>query len=108
MTLQIALDKAIKKVCPIYGISFKDVNDKTTWRIDFMPEASEEQRAAAQKVLQDFKWDAKDQEEAEDDSMLGKYTSDPLAQYAFSLYLKDNPGANFAEFVKYIGSLVAK
>lgn len=106
MTLQISLDKAIKKVCPIYGISFKDLNDKSTWRIDYAPDATDAQKAAAQKVLEDFVWDAKSQEDAEDDSMRDKFSIDPLAKYAFSLYLKDNPAASFAEFVKYINSIV--
>lgn len=41
----IALDNAIKAVCPIDGIS-------STGRIDFKPEATEAQRAAARDLME--------------------------------------------------------
>ena len=50
-----ALDAKLKESrIPIDGVSIKLPNDKATWRIDFKPEATPEQRAAAQQVLQDF------------------------------------------------------
>lgn len=39
---------------PIDGVSIGKASDKATWRIDFKLEATPEQRAAAQQVLQDF------------------------------------------------------
>ena len=51
------LDAAIKAVCPIDGISIGKPNDKTTWLIQFRPEATAPQRAAAQSVVDAFVWD---------------------------------------------------
>lgn len=48
------LDAAIKAVCPIHGVSIGRKDDKSTWRIDFKDEATTEQRAAAQAVLDAF------------------------------------------------------
>lgn len=48
------LDAAIKAVCPIHGISIGRKDDKSTWRIDFKDEASAQERAAAQAVLNAF------------------------------------------------------
>lgn len=50
----VELDKALKAVCPILGVSIGRVNDKSTWRIDFTDEATSEQRAAAQAVVDAF------------------------------------------------------
>lgn len=47
----VELDQAIKAVCPATGVSVGTLSDKTTWRIDFQPEATEPQRAAAQAVV---------------------------------------------------------
>lgn len=51
------LDKAIKTVCPIDGVSIGRKDDKSTWRIDFRPEATQTQRDAAQAILSAFIWD---------------------------------------------------
>lgn len=48
------LDAAIKAVAPIHGISVGRKDDKATWRIDFKEEATAEQRAAAQAVIDAF------------------------------------------------------
>lgn len=45
------LDRTIKAVCPIHGVSVGRVDDKSTWRVDFADEATPEQCAAATKVL---------------------------------------------------------
>ncbi len=52
------LDRSIRAVCPIEGVSVGSADDKKTWRIYFAPEATEEQRAAAQNVLAAFDPDA--------------------------------------------------
>ena len=44
----------IKAVCPIDGVSIGTWTDKMTWRIDFTPEATTEERAAAQGVVDAF------------------------------------------------------
>jgi DNA mismatch repair ATPase MutS len=46
------LDNAIKAVCPIHGVS----GQQGAVRIDFRPEATGQQRAAAQAVLDAFDW----------------------------------------------------
>lgn len=50
----VELNQALKAVCPIDGVSVGQVADKSTWRIDFKPEATTEQRAAAQGVVDVF------------------------------------------------------
>lgn len=49
-----AVETSIKKVCPIVGVSFGRLDDKTTWRIDFTDDANDEQRKAAQEALDAF------------------------------------------------------
>lgn len=53
-----ALDAALRLVAPIEGVSVVDENDKSTWRVDFKPEATSDQRAAAQAVIDTFDVDA--------------------------------------------------
>ena len=48
------LDAAIRAVCPIHGVSIGKKDDKSTWRIDFKDEATTEQRASAQAVIDAF------------------------------------------------------
>jgi len=47
-----ALHVAIAAVCPIHGVSIGRADDKSTWRIDYDPEATTEQRSAAETVKQ--------------------------------------------------------
>lgn len=49
-----ALDVKIKKVAPIDGVSIGQIDNKSTWRIDFKPEATPAQRRAAQGVVNGF------------------------------------------------------
>lgn len=48
------LNTAISAVCPIDGVSIGRWNDRATWRIDFKSEATPDQRAAAQTVINTF------------------------------------------------------
>lgn len=48
------LTKALGQIAPIHGVSIGRRNDKSTWRIDFKDEATAEQRAAAQAVIDAF------------------------------------------------------
>lgn len=48
------IDAAVKAVCPIYGVSVGNPADKSTWSIDFKPEATAPQRAAAQAAIDAF------------------------------------------------------
>lgn len=50
----LSLHNAIAIVCPIEGVSVGSVADRSTWRIDYAPEATLEQKAAAANVLASF------------------------------------------------------
>lgn len=54
MNITFKIDVAISAVAPIHGVSIGNVDDKKTWRIDFKDEATPEQRAAAQAVIEAF------------------------------------------------------
>lgn len=54
MNIQGKAQAAVDAVCPNFGISFGRLDDKTTWRIDFKPEATAEERAAAQAAIDAF------------------------------------------------------
>lgn len=54
MTIQVRAEQAVRSVCPIYGISFGNLTDKATWRIDFKEYATTEQRDAAQAAIDAF------------------------------------------------------
>lgn len=48
------LHRRIKAVAPIDGVSAPDPADKSTWRVDFKDEATQEERDAAQAVIDAF------------------------------------------------------
>ena len=50
------LDKAIKAVCPIVGVSIGKDGVPSTVRIDFAPEATAQQRVDAQGIVDGFNW----------------------------------------------------
>ena len=54
VTLAEELDGAIKVVCPIDGVSIGIPLDKTTWRIDFMKNATDKQKSDARAVVTAF------------------------------------------------------
>ncbi len=54
MTIAAALDQAVKAVCPVLGVSIGDADDRSTWRVDFADEATDEQRALAAAALAEF------------------------------------------------------
>lgn len=39
---------------PIFGVSIGDANDRMTWRVDFRPEATAQQQADAQAIINAF------------------------------------------------------
>ena len=45
------LHDAVAAVCPIHGVSVGDGENKTTWIISFKDEATNEEKAAAQAVI---------------------------------------------------------
>ena len=48
------LHERIAAICPITGVGLGEITDKSTWRIDFRPEATTQQRADAQAVIAAF------------------------------------------------------
>ena len=48
---EVSVHEAIAAVCPIDGVLFGDLADKATWRIDFSPNATEEEKARAKAAL---------------------------------------------------------
>lgn len=54
MSLVTQLDAAVRTVCPIHGVSIGRKDDKTTWRIDFVDDATPQQRTAAQALIDGF------------------------------------------------------
>lgn len=49
-----AIQKAVNAVCPNTGMSFPKINDKATWLVRFTPEATQEQKDAAQAAIDAF------------------------------------------------------
>mgnify|MGYP000449852669 CR=1 FL=1 len=50
-----SVDSAVRNVCPrVEGVSIGKASDKTTWRVDFTPEATLEDREAVAVVLAGF------------------------------------------------------
>jgi hypothetical protein len=47
-------DQIVAAGIPIDGVSIGKPNNKLTWRIDFKPEATKEQKIQAQQILADF------------------------------------------------------
>lgn len=45
------IDNALKQVCPIQGVSYGRLNDKSTWIIAYHESATDAQKAAADKLL---------------------------------------------------------
>lgn len=45
------LEKRIAKVCPIAGVSIGNMADKSSWRIDFRPEATPDQRSISASIV---------------------------------------------------------
>lgn len=49
------LDAAVRSVCPaLQGIAIGDPADRTTWRLDFGPGATDAQRQAAQQAMMGY------------------------------------------------------
>ena len=48
------LHNDVVAVCPLTGISLGDETDKSTWRVNFKPEATDQQKADAQAVIDAF------------------------------------------------------
>ncbi len=59
MTKTALLDEAVRAVCPAMdGVSVGRWDDKTTWRVFFQPEATDQQKDAVAQVIVSFNPDA--------------------------------------------------
>src|SRR5690606_25589695 len=54
LVIAVKIHEAVAAVCPIVGVSVGTPNDKSTWRIHYAPDATDEQRAAAIAVVEAF------------------------------------------------------
>lgn len=70
------LDIAIKAVCPIDGVSGSPGG---SMRIDYRPEATSEQRSAAEAVLASFDWNASPPWEMSAEEFSNLFSDDELA-----------------------------
>lgn len=53
-TLAAELHARVALLAPIVGVSIGDAADKTTWRIDFLPEATDSEKAASADCMASF------------------------------------------------------
>lgn len=60
MNFAMTLTRLIQAVAPIEGVSIGQQDNKATWRVDFRPEATPIQKAAAQIVIAGFDPDTAD------------------------------------------------
>jgi len=49
-----ALHSGVEAVCPIFGISIGRWDDRSTWSIQFRPEATPEQQKAGMEILKNL------------------------------------------------------
>lgn len=105
MLLQVYLDQEIKKLCPIHGVSFGVLTDKSTWKINYKDEATDEQKRLAQQVIVDFVWDEKNQKEQSDKLFAEQYRDDLLYKKEYKEYKEKKPDATFYDFIKYLQSI---
>jgi hypothetical protein len=58
MTITYMFDRALRRaLVPITGVSIKHADDRTTWRIDYLPEATEAERAIGENLRQTYDMD---------------------------------------------------
>jgi len=100
MSLQSYLDEEIKKVCPIYGMSFGNLNDKKTWVILFKESATDLQRLAAQDIIDSFIWDDATKEKSELRNKSAMLINDLLYRKFYKEYKDQKKDATFEDFIK--------
>lgn len=70
MTLITALDKAVRAVCPIDGISVGNAADKATWKAQYAATATTQQKAAAATAIANFTYDPVGDGQSDDTDLL--------------------------------------
>lgn len=101
----VAIDQQVKAICPIHGISFYDINDNKTWRIDFAEDATEEQKAAARILVDNFTWTDAEESAAAFADRLAKLKIDPNMKAGYLSYKGSNPKATFSDYVTYLDAI---
>jgi hypothetical protein len=97
MTIAARMDAAIRAVAPIVGVSLGRHTDKTTWRIDFAPGTTTEQRAAAAGVVASFDVSAAESAERARAAALGIIETRPGA------YCNHTNTAGIAPWAAFMG-----
>ena len=86
MNIASGLDAAIRAVCPaLEGVSIGDPADRTTWRLDFGPDATDAQRQAARSALQAFVLATSDPFTLYKTDIEGRMTDDELTAFDAAL-----------------------
>jgi len=99
MSLQSYLDSQLKLICPILGVSFGNLDDKSTWVIQFSDSCTQEQMAAAQSFLDSFAWDEATQEIDRKIERDACYINAPIYKKGYRDYLISNPDSTFCDYM---------
>ena len=105
MAFQDYLDQQIKKVCPIHGISFDDLNDKKSWKIHFKDEADENQKIKAQKVIDEFVWNDEIEKREARKKMIEENKNNLHMKAQYIMWKKENPNKTFEDFIDYVEAI---
>lgn len=104
MSLQSYLDSQLKLICPILGVSFGNLDDKSTWVIQFSDACTQEQMTAAQAFVDSFVWDEATQEIDRKIQRDASYINAPIYKKGYKDYLLSNPGASFCDYIDFLES----
>lgn len=84
------LHEAIAAVCPIDGVAIIDPETRQI-RVDYRPEATPDQRKAAQVAIDSFDWSDVAQKAADVQSKVSTQAIDPTVQYLLAQIKKAVP-----------------
>lgn len=108
MLLQEYVDQNIQKIAPIHGVSFGNLDDIKSWRIDFKNEATDKQKSNAQAYIDNFKWDTQTQADAarlDQIEETKEMANQPLFKFAYQQYKTLNPLSTQQDFIDYLKTL---
>jgi hypothetical protein len=105
MILQAYLDQAIKKICPIHGISFGNLNDKDTWKIHYEENATPEQKDKAEQIINTFVWNDEMEKAQARKQRIEDNKSNLHMKAQYILWKKENPDKNFEDFIDYVEAI---
>lgn len=98
MELAVAVQHAVSAVCPIYGVSIGHREDRATWRADFKPEATNQDRTNAQAAIFAFDLAAFDAQETAEAARLADIKQDAQTLDLYSR-LKNATGTQIDSYV---------